>query len=250
MAGETDDRPFEVDELITVLAHGHVTVARVVVVTPPGSLLLEFVGGLAGLADGYTGSMPVTRDADGQWVELINRTPVTITRRRPWDVLTAALPHLPPAEAGSPVARLEATLGGGRVESFTPNLGDGSGCATVTYPLSSSHWLLARPAHDEYEAPPMPFRMGLHDPLYRSAHEAARAAAKYAIRATTDYGALNDFDPDALVQNFLVGLFGYATADGLSADAFANPKRGTPILRVAPLEAPSLRARLAAWWRA
>jgi hypothetical protein len=34
-------------------------------------------------------------------------------------------------------------------------------------------------------------------------------AAKYAIKAATDNGKDVDFDPDALIQNLLVGLFGY-----------------------------------------
>lgn len=78
-----DDPPFAVDDLVAVQAHGLVSVARVVVATGRGSLVLEFVGGLAGQAAGYVGSMPVLRGGDGGWTELINHTPVTITRRRP-----------------------------------------------------------------------------------------------------------------------------------------------------------------------
>lgn len=233
----TEDRPFAVDECVLLTAHGRQVGARVVVVTAPGSLLLEIPRGLSG-ATPMPMSMPVMRRPDGVWIEIVNQTAVSIVRREPGD-------YVPPAHA----VQMIAAAVGGRVDSFTPNLGDGSGCATVSYPLPAHHWLYAKLPGDEYEAPPMPFRMGARDPLYRTAHEAARAAAKYAIRSATDCGREPDYDPDALVQNFLVGLFGYHTADGLSADAFANPKHGTPVLRVQLASAPTWSTRLAAWWR-
>ncbi len=74
------DRPFTVDEALTVRAHGLEATARVVVVTGPASMVLEFVNGLSGRAQGYVGSMPVLRRPDGVWIEILNTTPVTIQR--------------------------------------------------------------------------------------------------------------------------------------------------------------------------
>jgi len=236
MSTPDDDRPFAIDEYVILTAHGYSTLARVVVVTPPGSLVLELSHGLSGASPSPL-SLSVVRRPDGAWFEIINQRPVTIER-----IATA-----PEMTLTTLRARLDAACG--RVESVTANLGDGSGCAVVSYPLRADHWLYARLPNDQYEAPPMPFRMGVNDPLCRTAHEAARAAAKYAIRSATDCGRIIDFDPDALVQNFLVGLFGYHTADGLSGDAFANPKHGTPVLRVQLASAPTWTTRLAAWWR-
>ena len=65
----------------------------------------------------------------------------------------------------------------------------------------------------------MPFRMGTADPRRQDFNELVRAAAKYAIRSATMNGQENDFDPDAMVQNFVVAMLGYHTPDGLSHDA-------------------------------
>jgi hypothetical protein len=103
-------------------------------------------------------------------------------------------------------------------------LPDGSGFATMSMPLPKDHWLTA----DGHDEPPMPLRVGKKQslwigqpdrltPLNRTElAEQVRAAAKYAIRASTMNGKENDFDPDAMVQNFVVGLLGYWTDDGLS----------------------------------
>lgn len=91
-------------------------------------------------------------------------------------------------------------------------LPDGSGAATMSFPLPKDHWL-TQPGYNE---PPMPFRIGTDDPARREWVEKIRLAAKYAVRAATMNGALDDFDPDALVQNMVVGMVGYFTVDGLS----------------------------------
>ena len=103
-------------------------------------------------------------------------------------------------------------------------LPDGSGFATMSMPLPKDHWLYAE-GHDD---PPMPMRVGTTQILYaggplgvkpltrQDLADQVRAAAKYAIRASTMNGKEIDFDPDAMVQNFVVGLLGYWTHDGLS----------------------------------
>ena len=39
--------------------------------------------------------------------------------------------------------------------------------------------------------------------------KAVKEGARYAIRASTMNGKTEDFDPDAMVQNIVVGLLGY-----------------------------------------
>lgn len=107
---------------------------------------------------------------------------------------------------------------GGKVDEIG-RLPDGSGFATASFPLPKDHWLYA----EGFNVPPMPFRMGTGDPRFHDFHDKARAAARYAIRSATMNGKDADFDPDAMVQNFLVGLFGYHTPNALSGDTWANP---------------------------
>jgi hypothetical protein len=88
-------------------------------------------------------------------------------------------------------------------------LPDGSAFAVVSMPLPADHWLYAE-GHDE---PPMPLRIGQGEERNVLAGH-VRAAARYAIRGATMNGKEPDFDPDALVQNMIVGLLGYWTEDG------------------------------------
>ena len=108
---------------------------------------------------------------------------------------------------------------GGHIEEVAGPLPDGSGFATMSYPLPSDHWLYG---DDDYEPPPMPMKIGLGKEREALAAQVC-SAARYAIRASTNKGKITDFDPDAMVQNFVVGLLGYWTGDGLSQDAWANP---------------------------
>ena len=64
----------------------------------------------------------------------------------------------------------------------------------------------------------MPFRMGTGDSRRKDFNKAIAAAAQYAIRASTMWGKDMDFDPDAMVQNFVVSMLGYHTPDGLCHD--------------------------------
>lgn len=111
---------------------------------------------------------------------------------------------------------------GAKIDHVSGPLPDGSGYATMSMPLPKDHWL----TQEGYNTPPMPFRIGTEEdgtklwPRVANRKEAAdkiRAAARYAIRASTMNGAENDFDPDAMVQNFVTGMLGYWTPNGLSS---------------------------------
>jgi hypothetical protein len=118
-----------------------------------------------------------------------------------------AQPQLP---EGHPVRQL-AEAGGGTIDHVAV-MPDGSGAAMLSFPLPANHWL-TQPGYNE---PPMPFRRGTDDPSREEWVEHIRAAARYAIRASTMNGAEDDFDPDAMVQNMVVGMVGYFTPDGTS----------------------------------
>jgi hypothetical protein len=77
-------------------------------------------------------------------------------------------------------------------------LPDGSAFCIGSMPLPKNHWLFA-----EYENIP-PQNNDLKDNL----QSIVIAAAKYAIRTSTMNGKLQDFDPDAMVQNFIIGMLG------------------------------------------
>ena len=99
-------------------------------------------------------------------------------------------------------------------------LPDGSAFSTLSMPLPGDHWLY-RAGHN---TPPMPLRLGTTDPRREKFVEAVWAAGRYAVRSATMNGKEPDFDPDALVQNLVVGLLGYFTPDGLGSEAWENPK--------------------------
>lgn len=101
-------------------------------------------------------------------------------------------------------------------------LPDGSGFAVMALPLPADHWLTRDP--DAFNVPPMPLRMGTSDPRREVWTRMLTEAGRYAVRSATDNGKLDDFDPDALVQNLITGMLGYNTPNGLSADEWANPR--------------------------
>lgn len=92
-------------------------------------------------------------------------------------------------------------------------LPDGSGFSRISMPLPKNHWLL----RDEDNVSPAPFRMGVNHPCRKGFEEALRSAGKYACRCATMNGTQMDFDPDALIQNLIIGFLGYYTDDGLEA---------------------------------
>lgn len=109
----------------------------------------------------------------------------------------------------------EEQAGEGRLESVAV-LPDGSGAAVVSFPLPKDHWLYSGP---DFNGPPMPFRMGIMDPRRPRWELGITLAARYAVRCATINGTEEDFDPDALVQNFITGMLGYYTPSGLTGMA-------------------------------
>lgn len=77
-------------------------------------------------------------------------------------------------------------------------------------PLPKNRWIYAEQDHH----PPAPFRMGTANPGRKGWEAAIREAAKYAIRGATMSGTVTDFDPDALIQNLIVGMLGCHTRSG------------------------------------
>src|SRR5687767_4976642 len=88
-------------------------------------------------------------------------------------------------------------------------LPDGSAFLTASYPLPKDHWLYS--GHDN--VPPMPMKIGLSAERTELVQQVAKAA-RYAIRTSTMNGKEQDFDPDAMVQNMIIGLLGYWTLTG------------------------------------
>lgn len=106
---------------------------------------------------------------------------------------------------------------------------DGSGFATASFPLPKDHWSVADP--EKFNVPPMPFRIADNAKLRQEWKEKIQAAGKYAYRASTMNGKCADLDPDALIQNLVVGMIGYFTSDGLShSDSWANPEPIPPAI--------------------
>jgi hypothetical protein len=154
----------------------------------------------------------------------------------------------------------------GKITEISGPLPDGSGFAIMSMPLRKDHWIYGErgaerkvcgppDSEDEifHEPPPMPFRMGanwrlavgmIEAPPEASVEEIKsiaangrllprelmadmiRIAGRYAIRASTMKGADMDFDPDAMLQNLVVGMLGYWTDDGFTSDEWANPEPG------------------------
>ena len=87
-------------------------------------------------------------------------------------------------------------------------LPDGSAFSVMVLPLPDDHWLYrereyATPKSTETVDLPPPFVSRTVENL-----ELIRLAARWAIRASTDCGKEQDFDPDAMVQNFVYACLG------------------------------------------
>jgi hypothetical protein len=116
---------------------------------------------------------------------------------------------------------------GGTIKEVGGPLPDGSGFLTASFPLPKDHWSVINP--DTYNEPSMPFRIGLDErvvvqgpdrTLRLSRNEFAeliREVGRYAYRCCTMNGKDTDIDPDALLQNLVVGFLGYWTKDGTSS---------------------------------
>lgn len=110
----------------------------------------------------------------------------------------------------------------------SPELPDGSGVATVSFPLPIDHWIYDRAPH----IPPMGLRAGVDNAERMPLSGLIREAARYAVRDATANGTIPDFDPDALVQAMTVGLLGYHTADGTSEVSDNPDPLPSPILEI------------------
>lgn len=87
-------------------------------------------------------------------------------------------------------------------------LPDGSAFSIMSSPLPADHWLYRE---REYATPESEETVDLPPPFVNRTtenRELIRLAAMWAIRAATDCGKENDFDPDALVQNFVYATLG------------------------------------------
>tara|TARA_B100000929_G_scaffold290199_1_gene283017 strand:- start:845 stop:1180 length:336 start_codon:yes stop_codon:yes gene_type:complete len=89
-------------------------------------------------------------------------------------------------------------------------LPDGSGFFTGSFPLPKDHWIYAEGSN----VPPMLLRCGTADPRRAELEQAIREGVRYALKASTMNGQDDDYDPDAVVQNAIVGIIGYFTPDG------------------------------------
>ena len=153
-----------------------------------------------------------------------------------------------PIEPPAAVKEIAAAIPGAKIDECAA-LPDGSGFATMSFPLPEDHWIYGKddkihPVHGfRLNPPPMVFRMGendhavvarfpndgfppRHDRLTRNEFaEKIRACGKYAVRSATMDGKEDDFDPDALLQNLVVAFLGYWTENGLSEVDWANPPK-------------------------
>jgi hypothetical protein len=130
---------------------------------------------------------------------------------------------------------------GGKVIDQGGPLPDGSGFMIGSFPLPKTHWIYGADKTESYgsfNTPPMVLKMGANEMAIievghrrdaldkRKMVDLIRAAGKYAVRCATMNGKEMDFDPDALLQNLVVGFLGYWTDDGLDHDDdWANPPR-------------------------
>lgn len=123
---------------------------------------------------------------------------------------------------------------GGAVTGVTA-LPDGTGFATLSTPLREDHWLYETDAlAPGYSGPsPMPMAGSCHDPLRLILQDHLQVAARYGVRSATSCGREDDFDPDALVRQVEIGLFGYYGKNSpYSHDLEFEPARGGKLLNV------------------
>lgn len=90
----------------------------------------------------------------------------------------------------------------------TTVLPDGSAFSVLSLPLPSDHWLYKERVYASPESMdtvdlPLPFVERTVENL-----DLVRAAARWAIRASTNCGKDSDFDPDAMVQNLVYAMLG------------------------------------------
>jgi hypothetical protein len=88
--------------------------------------------------------------------------------------------------------------------------------------MEPNHWVM-RQGQNIPPTPPaitVAFPEGDRITLARAVtHKELRTAARFAIRAATNNGTILDFDPDALIQNLEIALFGSSANLGRLAPA-------------------------------
>lgn len=84
-------------------------------------------------------------------------------------------------------------------------LPDGSACDVIVLPLPENHWMYEPIGECPY---PTLGESGDALGIRRALTERIRTAGRYAIKAATSSGKEMDFDPDALLQNFVLALMG------------------------------------------
>ena len=83
-------------------------------------------------------------------------------------------------------------------------LPDGSACFTTSTALPKDHWV-----YRDYEAKSgCIFNMCFSSSLSRPPGDLVRPFLREAVRRTTNYGKITDIDPDAMVQNLIIALYG------------------------------------------
>ena len=92
------------------------------------------------------------------------------------------------------------------VDNNPQPLPDGSAFFIASLPLPKDHWLYA--PMSEWDKGRDDFAETPHPILSRDQQEAVRNAARYAIRTATMCGTVQDFDPDAMVLQFVYALCG------------------------------------------
>ena len=88
-----------------------------------------------------------------------------------------------------------------KIESIA-NFPEGHIAMVVSFPLPKNHWIF-----QEHKEPPAPLDMvSIEERMLLESK--FKDVIKYAVRATIGSKDM-DFDPDAMIQNFMVGMFGY-----------------------------------------
>lgn len=88
-------------------------------------------------------------------------------------------------------------------------LPDGSAFAVVSFPLPKDHWIYETDEDGFVGEPPVPIKMEMNDPKREQFIQDLIVAGKYALKASTRCGKEMDWDPDAVIQNLIVGMLGY-----------------------------------------
>ena len=104
----------------------------------------------------------------------------------------------------------------------------GSAFSTMSFPLPADHWLYA-PACERRDNKRDVLADLPHPILDRGYSPFVGDAARWAIRAATMRGQDMDFDPDALVQNFVHALCGPGASVVKARNTGLNPTASSPV---------------------